>query len=54
MKDTLKRGGDTSMNAAITGGLIGALNIDNSKLHLLLSEIDTFMQNDDSANYASD
>ncbi len=55
LRDTLKRGGDTSMNAAITCGLIGALNIDNSKLHQLLNEIDTFKQNEDSAgiNYAS-
>ena len=26
LKDILSRGGDTSMNAAIVGGLIGALN----------------------------
>ncbi len=45
LRATLKRGGDTSMNAAIICGLIGALNIDNSKLHQLLNEIDTFRQN---------
>ena len=32
IKDILKRGGDTSMNAAIVGGLIGALNVNNEKL----------------------
>jgi len=41
----LKRGGDTSMNAAIVGGLIGALNVDNSKLHQLLNKYDTIAQN---------
>ena len=56
LRDMLKRGGDTSMNAAIAGGLIGALNKDNSKLHQLLIEIDSSMQNEDSAmiNYASE
>jgi ADP-ribosylglycohydrolase len=33
LRDMLKRGGDTSMNAAIVGGLIGALNVDNTKLN---------------------
>jgi len=56
LRDMLKRGGDTSMNAAIIGGLIGALNKDNTKLHQLLNEIDLSMQNEDSAiiNYADD
>ena len=45
LTDLLKRGGDTSMNAAIVGGLIGALNVDNSKLHQLLNEYDTIAQN---------
>ena len=45
LTDMLKRGGDTSMNAAIVGGLIGALNVDNSKLHQLLNEYDTIAQN---------
>lgn len=45
LRDMLSRGGDTSMNAAIVGGLIGALNKDNTKLHQLLNEIKPSAQN---------
>lgn len=37
LRDMLKRGGDTAVNAAIVGGLIGALNVDNSKLNQILN-----------------
>ena len=56
LRDMLKRGGDTAGNAAIVGGLIGALNVDNSKLNQILNEIKGDEQNQGSRfiNYASE
>jgi ADP-ribosylglycohydrolase len=54
LRDMLKRGGDTAVNAAIVGGLIGALNVDNSKLNQILNEINAAEHNQGSGfiNYA--